>query len=498
MWQQGPWDVIVVGGGITGAGVLHEASRRGLRALLVEQRDFAWGTSSRSGKMVHGGLRYLRQGQVRTTWQSVRERERLVREFPGLVAPLGFVMPLYRGSLERAMMGTGLAIYDLIAATWRHRYVGAREFGQVAPHVREPRGGYAYRDALTDDARLVLRLIHDSGGAALSYTRVVGLLRTAARRVEGVLVRDEVTGATTEVRAGVVINATGAWADGLRPGEPRLRLLRGSHLIFPHARLPVDRGIIFLHPVDRRPLYVLPWEGATVAGTTDVDHDRPMEEEPRITPGEADYLLVALRWLFPQLDLSEQDVLSTFSGVRAVIATGRRDPSKEPRDHAVWREDLLTVTGGKLTTFRIMANDALRAAGLRGARGVAASAASAAERAEALRGLDEETRTRLLARYGADAPMVAEGGTERVAGTTVPWGEVRYAAAHEDVTHLDDLLLRRVRLGLLLPEGGIPLLPQIRQAMQDLLGWDDARWQAEAQRYEAIWRAAYSPHLARG
>ncbi len=363
------WDVIVVGGGITGAGVLREASRRGMRCLLLEQRDFAWGTSSRSGKMVHGGLRYLRQGQAKTTWHSVRERERLLREYAGLVEPLGFLVPLYAGKRwEPLLLKVGLSLYDLMALRRSHRRYNALDLSLLVPSLRRDGllGGFWYRDARTDDARLVLWAIKEGvalGGAALNYARVEALLRDRRGRVCGVAVRDVVTGRTMEVEAQVVINAAGAWTDRVRSwtgAPPRLRRLRGSHLVFPRWRFPLFQAVGFSHPRDGRLVYAFPWEQVTLVGTTDVDHDQPLDREPRMSQSEGEYLLEGIGKAFPSLELTAEDVMSTFSGVRPVVGTGRRDPSREPRDHVVWAEDgMVTVAGGKLTTFSLLARDAL-------------------------------------------------------------------------------------------------------------------------------------------
>ncbi|MFN3928527.1 MAG: glycerol-3-phosphate dehydrogenase/oxidase [Thermoflexus sp.] len=502
-----PWDLLIIGGGITGAGLLHEATRLGFRAALLEQRDFAWGTSSRSGKMVHGGLRYLRQGQFRTTWHSVREREFLLHALPGLIQPLGFLMPLYRDDpLGRPAAALGLWVYDAFAGRRTHRYLNREALLAYAPHLRREglQGGYQYQDALTDDARLVLRLIVEAshrGAVALNYTRVEGFLQTRSGAVEGVAVRDLVSGQELEVRARAVINATGAWADQLRGKlrhPPRLRLLRGSHLLLPGWRLPLAQGIILLHPRDHRPLYVLPWEGMALVGTTDVDHDQDLEEEPVIRPEEFEYLLSALQRAFPDLDLSPRDVTATFSGVRAVVGTGRQPPSREPRDHVVWDEGILTVTGGKLTTFRVMARDALRALRRQLPPPAPPKDRKAPEAPRIPEGeLDPALWLRWRSRYGADALLwflhAPPEEQQPIPRTSSCWAELRWAIAHEAVVHLDDLLLRRTRLGFQLPGGALPFLERHRHRLQALLGWDDQRWDREIERYRRIWESAYRP-----
>ncbi len=506
-----PWDLIVIGGGITGAGILREATRAGLRTLLVEAGDFASGTSSRSSKLVHGGLRYLRNAQFGTTLACVNERERLLREGRGLVTPLPFLIPNFHGDrMPGWYFGFGLAIYDLLALRWHHRHHDASALVDRCPPLRREGllGGYRYLDAETDDARLVLRVLLESvrsGGAALNYARAADLLRSRDGTVAGIGLVDGVTGRSLEVRAPAVISATGAWADGLRArlgGRPRLRLLRGSHLIFPARRLPVTQGINLQHPSDGRPVFVVPWEGVTIVGTTDVDHTGDLANEPHISASEGQYLLETLDFAFPSAGLTLDHVQSTVAGVRAVVDTGQADPSKESREFVLWDErGLLTVSGGKLTTFRVMAHSALRAIRRRLPTHPRFDARlqvlePSPPQAPTGFGLPPDIGLRLAGRYGEDAPRLV-GAAERgeltpIAGGVSIWAEIRWAARAEGVVHLDDLLLRRVRLGLLAPEGGIPWIDRVRAVAQPELGWDDARWETEAAAYAQRWREAYS------
>lgn len=502
----------MIGGGITGAGIAREAARLGLRVALVEQSDFAWGTSSRSSKLVHGGLRYLKEGRIFLTRASVSERQRLLDEGAGLIDPLGFLLATYKGdSPGRRMYGAGLSMYDLLALQWSHRYYSAADFKQLAPFIADEglQGGFRYGDAQTDDARLVLRVLSEAAGdgaTLLNYARAESLLRDAAGCVIGAVIRDA-SGegrAAVEARARVVINATGAWADRLRGevgGVSRIRPLRGSHLIFPAWRLPVTQALSFLHPVDRRPVFIFPWEGVTLVGTTDVDHDDALNAEPHISPDEVAYLMAAVESQFPTLGLTLDDVISSFAGVRPVIGTGKADPSKESRDHVVWEESgLLTVTGGKLTTFRRIALDALKAAAKRlpdmrepkSDMPVLSPVNVPLGPAD----LSEAERRRLLGRYGSHAPALVraaqEGEQERIPGAATLWVELRWAARSEGVVHLDDLLLRRTRLGLLLPRGGQDILNRVGVICRAELGWDAARWTVETDRYAQLWAAAYS------
>lgn len=537
------WDVLVVGGGITGAGILLEAARRGLSALLVEQRDFAWGTSSRSSKLVHGGLRYLKEGKFGLTRESVHEREALLRDAAGLVVPQAFAFGDYPGRKPgRSAFLVGLALYDLMAGKRSHQrhYVEREAFLGLAPNIdREGlRGGMCYADAKTDDARLVMRVLQEAqarGGVAVNYASVQGLLREGPR-VSGATVRDELSGAQYAVRARVVISATGAWADRLRlpaggagcatapaaikghgnpprdavaaPGHKpgavsgqRLRPLRGSHLVLPHWRLPLAQAVSLMHPADGRPVFAFPWEGVTLVGTTDVDHRDDMALEAAITRAELDYLLAALRSQFPQLELGEADIIATYAGVRPVIDSGQADPSKETREHALWLEDgLLTVTGGKLTTFRVIALDALRKAApllpqWRASLDVR-PVFEAAARLPYVKGLPAGQEERLPGRYGALAEDVIacahDGELAEIPGTASIWAQLRWAARCESVQRLDDLLLRRLRIGLQLRGGGAAILPRVRAICQPELGWSDARWDAEQAAYLALWRKHYS------
>lgn len=504
------WDLLIIGGGITGAGILLEASRRGLNALLVEQKDFAWGTSSRSSKLVHGGLRYLKQGRLGMTFESVHERQALLRDAAGLVEPQGFAFGDYAGRKPgRRQFMLGLAIYDAMAGRRTRRLLPADEFAMLAPHMERAglQGGMLYQDAKTDDARLVLRVLQEArrhGGMAVNYLGVTSLLRTQDK-VDGALLHDAIGNAEHRVRARLVVSATGAWGDRLRGqlgGAPRLRPLRGSHLLLPAWRLPLAQAISLMHPQDGRPVFAYPWEGVTLVGTTDVDHGDGLDSEAAITRGEFDYLLAALRWQFPALGLLEADVIATFSGVRPVVASGALDPSQEAREHALWVEQgLLTVAGGKLTTFRAIALQALRMAApllphwRADLRKLPVFDAVPPLTGAAMR-LDFDQRLRLLGRHGAQAQALCDaaqdGELEIIAGTQTLWAQLRWGARMENVQHLDDLLLRRTRLGLLLAGGAQAVLPRARTICQQELGWSDARWEEEQARYLALWRCHYS------
>ena len=508
--RDGPFDALIIGGGITGAGIALECARAGLRTALVEAGDYAGGTSSRTSRLVHGGLRYLAQGDFRLTREAVQDRTELLRAAPGLVTPLGFLLPVRKGDrYGRLALGLGLAAYDYFAGSRTRRWRGAASVLQCAP-VLSPKGlkgGWSYLDAQTDDARLVLRVLAEARrcGAVAGNRLAAESLTLGPNGVDGASLRDAVDNDSFEVKARCVFNATGAWGDRLRGqlgAKPKLRPLRGSHLLFESWRLPLAQAIAFFHPDDRRALFAIPWEGSTLLGTTDIDHRDDLDREPGITRSEFDYILRAAQSEFPSLGLGEADVVSTWSGVRPVIASGANvDPSKERRDSLILNENgLITVTGGKLTTFRSTAVAALdHAAGRfpeakRSNAGPLFAPPAASTRA-ALVDLPSDLAERWLARYGDEAAGVkacaCASELETIRHTGAALAELRWACRSEEVVHLDDLLLRRTRLGLLLRDGAEALLPQVEPIAREELGWDQARWDRELARYRALIARCY-------
>jgi glycerol-3-phosphate dehydrogenase len=505
------WDLIIIGGGITGAGVLREAARRGYRSLLLEQRDFCWGTSSRSSKMVHGGLRYLASGKLRLTRDALRERERLLQEAPGLVERLPYYYPLYRGHFPPRLAAAALFwLYDRLAGVDDRRYVDTPGLRRLFPDLDTSglNGAYRYSDAVTDDARLVLRLLHESaedGAAVRNYTRATELVRDGGR-VRGVTVQDRETRQTCELAAGVVINATGAWADRLEVRVPEnfnIRPQRGSHLVLDAHSFPAPAAIFLRQPEDGRRVFIYPWEGRTVIGTTDIHHGGDLDSAASITHGELDYLLRAARPLYSARPPRRHDVIATWSGVRPIIGKGpSSDPSRASREHQVWSEPgLVSCSGGKLTTFLHMARDVMaRAAaflppGRNSAEKRVIRAVSVAP--DDIECADRGMAERLLDRYGDAAAEVAAaampGELDPIAGSTACLAELRWSSSCEAVVHLDDLLLRRSRLGLLLPQGGDAVVGRVKPVVQEVLGWDDEMWRGELQRYREIIGRHYAP-----
>ncbi|MGP4906479.1 glycerol-3-phosphate dehydrogenase/oxidase [Psychrobacter faecalis] len=536
--QAEPWDMLIIGGGITGAGIAREAARRDLKVLLIEQKDFAWGTSSRSSKMVHGGLRYIASGDYKTTLLSVRERERMLSEASGLVNEMHYIMPHYKGKFPPPwIFNTLLRVYDGLAGKRYSKYFKKDAFLSLNPNIKQDKflGASQFSDAVTDDSRLVMRVlaeaIHD-GAQAINYLKAETLITNEQGLVVGATLKDtssednaqnnvQSNAESYNVYAKVVVSATGAWADTLRMQASKqteqsfhkqIRPSRGSHLVVSKERLPIEQAYTFLHPVDKRAVFVFPWENRTVLGTTDLDHPPLDDSEVGITNEEVDYLLTATNELFNDVKLNRKDVISTWAGVRPLISEGgdgkRVSPSKEKRDHSVWLDNnLVTVSGGKLTTFRLIALDVLEKCQevLTLDKSVIQKQtlnddhvfSNTAPTNPKFFTLPKALQQRLQGFYGRQLDTLLELAHEDdlayVTDSNTIWAEIRFAARHEQVMHLDDLLLRRTRLGLILPNGAMtPLISaRLKQICQQELGWNEQKWQQEAQRYQNLWQRYY-------
>ncbi len=504
------WDIVIAGGGITGAGIAREAARRGLKVLLVDRQDFAWGTSSRSSKMVHGGLRYIASGDIKTTMHSVSERERLMKEAPGLVDQMGYLMAHYKGGFPGPFVFNALLrIYDFFAGKRYRKFHKRHDFENLSPLINEHDllGGTQFADAVTDDSRLVIRVLREAqkdGATAINYVGADSLIKEKGR-VIGAQLKDAETGQLMSVNAKVVINATGAWGDELRgevTSERHIRPARGSHIVVPGWRLPVAQAYTAMHPDDKRPIFIFPWEGRTVIGTTDLDNGDIGNQEVAMTRDELEYLMAAARFQFPKADLTEQDIISSWAGVRPLVSSGALNPSKEKRDHSIWNDNgLVTVSGGKLTTFRLIALDVLQAAEAY-LPGVDFSDSGADmftqhEPATALlKELPDYLQKRIQGHYGMDSDRLLEQSCpdelDVIPGARALWAELRWSAGHEAIVHLDDLLLRRTRLGLLLDNGGLIFEDKIKAICSEALGWSEQKWQQEVARYQSIWNTYYS------
>ncbi|MBB6521515.1 glycerol-3-phosphate dehydrogenase/oxidase [Pseudoteredinibacter isoporae] len=521
------WDMIVVGGGITGAGVAREAARRGLSVLVLEQKDFAWGTSSRSSKMVHGGLRYLAMGDRKLTRESLLERERLLKEAPGLVERMGYYFLLPKSWKPwRLVMKLLLASYDRIAGIKNHKICNNSELGEAFSKLDQNgiTGAAFYTDAVTDDSRLVYRVLQEAeadGASLLNYCAVKSSQKADTEH-QSVEIQDAISGEVFQCKASVIVNSTGAWADRLRQAridEQRVRPLKGSHIVLRKGVLPIEHAISCQHPDDKRSVFVFPWEGHSVIGTTDLDYEGSLDQEANISKEELEYLLAIVRHHFPSESIDRKDIVSTWSGVRPVIAGDkqfaraqkaeqgsadktRKKPSKERRDHAVWDDDgLISAAGGKLTTFRVMALDVLEKAapylkGWQFERDEAAVFRPGGAKKNAQANLNEDQLDRLEACYGfRTSDFLATAKNEELKplfDQKTCAAQLRWALREEWVEHLDDLLLRRTRLGLLLPNGASQLFELCKTLCQEELEWSEQRWAEELERYQDIWHRAYS------
>ena len=535
------WDMLIIGGGITGAGIAREAVRRGLEVLLIEQKDFAWGTSSRSSKMVHGGLRYIASGDVKTTLNSVRERERMLNEASGLVNEMHYIMPHYKGKFPPPWIFNNLLrVYDKLAGKRYFKYYKKDAFLNLDRGIKQDKflGASQFSDAVTDDSRLVMRVLDEAvheGACAINYLKAASLITDEQGLVTGANLTDTSSDAafngshnsqpTTnyKVHAKVVVNATGAWADTLRMQasqqteqtfDKKIRPSRGSHLVVSQERLPIQQAYTLLHPVDKRALFVFPWETRSVIGTTDLDHPPLDDSEVGITSAELDYLLVAANDLFENVELTRDDVISSWAGVRPLISEGgdgkRVNPSKEKRDHSVWLDNnLVTVSGGKLTTFRLIALDVLKTCQKVLALKPDIDKPTVNDPSSDLvfsnpppknpkfTQLPQPLQERLQGFYGRQIDTLLELARDEdltyVADSNTVWAEIRFAVHYEQVIHLDDLLLRRTRLGLILPNGAMTpeISTRLKQICQQELGWTEDKWQQEVERYQALWQQYY-------
>jgi glycerol-3-phosphate dehydrogenase len=499
--------VLVVGGGATGLGVAIDVASRGYRTLLLERSDFAKGTSSRSTKLIHGGVRYLQQGNVALVLEALRERGLLLKNAPHLVGNLSFVVPAYDW-WEGPFYGAGLRLYDFLAGRLGlgpSRRLSRKETLKRIPTL-EPeglRGGIVYQDGQFDDARLAVALaltLAGHGGVPINYMEVTGLLKSGGL-VRGVRARDAERGEELEIRARVVVNATGVFADGLRriddpSSEPLLAPSQGVHLVLDGSFLPGTNAVMVPHTADGRVLFAVPWHCRTVVGTTDTPvtpGDIP-SDEPRPLAQEVEFLLThAARYLTH--DPSPADVLSCFAGLRPLVRAGEaRSTAALSRDHTliVAPSGLVTITGGKWTTYRKMGQDTVDQAALVGGLPERPSGTESLR----LHGWTEEIPPPAEGTaYGSDTAAV-----HLLAGQHPGWGErlhprlpyrvceVAWAARHEMARTVEDVLARRTRALLLDARASLDAAPAVARLLAAELGRDEGWEQAQVAAYGAVAR----------
>ncbi len=511
------FDVVVVGGGATGTGCALDAATRGLDVALVEARDFASGTSSRSSKLVHGGLRYLEQRNFGLVREALKERSLLLNVLaPHLVTPVPFLLPLTEW-WQRAYIGAGLALYDSLGGHEglpRHRHLTKHGAFKLAPALRPDalRGALQYYDGKVDDARhtmTVARTAAQYGAAVVSNTRVVGFLR-AGERVTGVRVRDELSGAETDVRARMVVNATGVWTDDVQElvgerGKFKVRASKGVHLVVPRDRLQLDTGLILR--TEKSVLFVIPWGRHWIIGTTDTDWELD-KAHPAASAADIDYVLEHINAVLEQ-PLTHADVEGVYAGLRPLLTGESESTSQLSREHtvAVPVPGMVAVAGGKYTTYRIMARDAIDVVARNLDRTVPESATHVTpllgasgfkalwnrrDRVATNSGVHEAWIEHLLRRYGtriddllaliAERPELGEplAGADGYLAV-----EVTYACSHEGALHLDDVLARRTRISIETWDRGLEASVPAARLMAEVLGWDEGATNAEIEIYRA-------------
>ncbi len=511
------FDILVIGGGVTGAGIALDAATRGLTVALVEQRDLAAGTSSRSSKLIHGGLRYLEQLNFALVREALTERGLLLNDLaPHLIKPVSFLYPLKHPVWERAYAGAGVLLYDTLGGARqlpRHQHLSRRKALELVPSLRSDAlvGALRYWDAQVDDARHTMEIARTAAayGAAVAISaRVTDLLREG-ERVVGAVVRDQEGGEEVHVHAKQVINATGVWADNIQEmagrGRVQVRASKGIHIVVPKDRIHADSGMILR--TETSVLFVVPWGTHWIIGTTDTDWELDLAH-PAASATDIQYLLDRVNQVL-RTPLTHEDVEGVYAGLRPLLAGESEATSKLSREHAVAQTaaGLITIAGGKYTTYRVMAKDAVDAAArslpqrvppcvtdrtpLLGAEGYHALWNRRRRLADEV-GIHVSRIEHLLNRYGSliselltlleDRPELGE----RIDGAPDYLKvEALYAASHEGALHLDDLLTRRTRISVQTFDRGLAAARDVAPLMGEVLGWDDTTLKREIEHYEA-------------
>ena len=523
------FDVVVVGGGITGVGVALDAASRGLRVALVERDDFASGTSSKSSKLIHGGLRYLQQGDVRLVYEALAERQRLRKNAPHLVKIMPFLIPIFGGKDGNIPKSVARA---LGWAMWMYDFTGGARIGKLHKKLKTDQAmkymptlpserlswAYLYYDAQADDARLTLTIARTAalqfGAVLANRTAVVGLRKDDAGHVRGVTV--EADGRTIDVTADAVVNATGVWADDVRAIDEgthpdSIRPAKGIHVMVPWSKVQNTIAVVVPVPKDKRSVFVVPWGEFTYIGTTDTDYDGPIDD-PQCTADDIAYLLRAINFSVTT-DITEADITGTWAGLRPLVksvASGRT--ADLSRGHQVKRSPsgVVTITGGKLTTYRHMASDTVdeiadvlgRKVGRSRTKKMPLLGADGYESVRASAGGDS-TLLHLADRYGDEARSVTSLidddpslGEPLVPGLPYVKAEAVYAARHEMVTSIDDVLSRRTRARLLGRDASAAATADVAALLAPDLGWNAAEQERQVAAYRAsVERERAAPEL---
>lgn len=526
--SQQPWDVCIVGGGINGAGVFRDAVLRGLSACLLEKSDFGAGTSSRSSKLIHGGVRYLEQGHFRLVYEALAERSLWTRNAPHLVQPLTFMIPVYESLFDYYKYRLGLSIYDTLAAfgnIHKHLSLNPQRTIEAEPALRREGlvGSVVYADCMTDDARMTLECVLDgqqNGGLAMNYCQVNDFQRDDSGEY-AVTAHDSIEGQDVTLRAKSIVNVTGAWCDKLRSsafrqmplsqeqstsfGKKRLKPTKGVHIQMDNTVLGLNMAVLMFHPKDKRALFAIPRGEVLIIGTTDTYFDD--DPDNLVTDrNDVDYLFEALAKYFPSRPIRDEDVISTYAGLRPLIHQESSSASSASREHEIHEElpGVFTMVGGKLTTYRRMAEEMLEdvqtfLSGLAEDRTTLPSKTGEIPLfqgefdnpdTQAVEYFGKALGTGLWRRYGRNWTMLrdlveerAELGQRLADDSPFILAEVVYAARHEMVTRLDDFMTRRSSLFFFHRDQGLPMLDTIVGLLAEELQWSPERQQQEKAHY---------------
>ena len=515
------FDILVIGGGINGAGIALDAASRGLKVALVEMSDFAAGTSSKSSKLIHGGLRYLEQYDFKLVREALQERELMVTTLaPHLVKPVSFLYPLHEKFKERTYVGAGMALYDALrgfkrALPW-HKHISQKELSEVAPSLRLDliTGGYQYFDAQVDDARhtmMIARTAAKYGAIITTRTSCKSLIREG-RKVQGAVIVDTESGEEITVKAKCTIMAAGVWTDslydsfGIKPGY-RVRMSKGAHIVVPGSAIKSNTGVII--KTELSVLFIIPWGDKWIVGTTDTDYnDDPAA--PLATREDVNYILAqANRVLEPKLDKSQ--VIGVFAGLRPLVSSDPDSATTElSREHVVDHPvpGFVTIAGGKYTTYRVMSEDAVDSAvsdlmrivpdscteglAIIGADGYSVLLNKADDLASDY-GVSSSTILHLLERYGSLfhevlEPAILDKNWSKPIVESLPYlrAEILYAVTHEGARSIDDVLSRRTRISFEASDQGTSVVEEVGEIISKVLGWNKTQTQASIDEYLAI------------
>lgn len=478
------FDVLIIGGGITGCGVARDAAMRGLKVALIERDDFASGTSGRSSRLIHGGIRYLEQGRLHLVRESIREREILLRIAPHLVKPLAFTWPIYRNArVGKLKLRAGLLLYQLMAGRRSRHYsaLNARETLEREPGLKEAglTGGAVYYDASTDDARLTVAnavAAKQQGATILSHTQVGGIIRDEGKAV-GAIATVRQSGEEQEFRARLIVNATGVWHNLFSPND-RAKNHRGSkgvHIAIARERIGNRDALTLISPVDGRVMFCLPAGPQAIIGTTDTWTDES-PETVHASESDVDYLLRSANEYFPRARLSTDDVMSAWAGIRPLASAQTDNPSAVSREHSIATDGsgVINVTGGKLTTYRSMAAEVVDAVQKALGQKVTGAPTDSVE----LPGVEREDEIARLQRE--DAKL----STPLVEGLPYTGAHLVYGVSKELAVDLGDLLIRRTHLAFETRDHGKGIASQVADIVAPLLGWDAATKSARVREFE--------------